>query len=45
MGTKERAFAPLCNFSLETLVPADHCYRHVEARLDLSFVRDPVRDT
>ena len=44
MGTKERAFGPLCHRSLETLVPADHFYRHLDAKLDLSFVRDLVRD-
>jgi hypothetical protein len=26
--------------SLEDLVPANHFYRHLEANLDLSFVRD-----
>ena len=30
--------------SLEDLVPHDHFYRHLEARLDLSFVRDWVRE-
>jgi hypothetical protein len=30
--------------SLEDLVPADNFYRHLEARLDLSFVRDWVRE-
>jgi transposase len=45
MGTKARSFAPLCNRSIEDLVPADHFYRHLEAKLDLSFVRDLVRDT
>src|SRR4051794_33967701 len=45
MGTKVRAFAPLCNRSIEDLVPADNFYRHVEAKLDLSFVRDLVRGT
>ena len=45
LGTKERAFAPLCNLSLESLVPADHFYRHVEGKLDLIFVRDLVRAT
>src|SRR5687767_6766571 len=30
--------------SLEALVPRDHFYRHLERRLDLSFVRDLVRD-
>ena len=45
MGTKGRAFAPLCNRSLEELVPASHFYRHLEAKLDLDFVRDLVRTT
>jgi transposase len=45
MGTKERAFAPLCNRSLETLVPLGHCYRDLDAKLDLAFVRDLVRST
>ena len=26
--------------SLEELVPANHFYRHLEAKLDLSFVRE-----
>ena len=30
--------------SLEELVPADHFYRHLEVMLDLSFVREWVRD-
>ena len=37
MGTKERAFAPLCNRSVEDLVPADNFYRHLEAKLDLGI--------
>jgi transposase len=45
MGTKARAFAPLCNRSLEDLVTADNFYRHLEAKLDLGFVRDLVRST
>ena len=45
MGTKERAFGPPCNRSLEELVPADNFYRHLEAKLDLGFVRDLVRTT
>ena len=36
-GIEERAFAPLCNLSPETLVPGDHSYRHPEAKLDLRF--------
>ncbi len=42
LGIKLRAFAPLCNLSLETLVPTDYFYRHLEAKLDLPFVRDQV---
>ena len=30
--------------SLEELVPQDHFYRHLEAKLDLSFVRDWTRE-
>ncbi len=44
MGTKARIFQPLVNVSLEDLVPADHFYRHLERALDLSFVRELVRD-
>ena len=45
MGTKTRSFAPLCNRSLEDLVPTDHFYRHLDATLDLDFVHDLVRST
>ena len=45
MGIKERAFAPLPPVSLDTLVPPNHFYRHLERSLDLSFARDLVRDT
>jgi hypothetical protein len=31
--------------SLDQLVPTDHLYRHLERKLDLSFVRDWVRTT
>ena len=44
MGTKERVFPPLANPSLDDLVPVDHFSRHLERTLDLSFVRDLVRD-
>ena len=44
MGTKERRFLPLANPSLEDLVLADHFYRHLERSLELTFVRDLVRD-
>jgi transposase len=43
MGTKVRTFAQLPeDLSLEDLVPEDNFYRRLEARLDLSFVRDLV---
>src|SRR5690349_23337091 len=45
MGSKERHFAPLIHVSLEELVPQDHFYRHLEKTLDLSFVREFVRET
>ena len=45
MGSKERHFAPLINVSLEALVPQDHFYRHVERTLDLSFVREFVKES
>src|SRR5262245_48234664 len=44
MGVKARVFQPMVNVSLEDLVPADHFYRHLERTLDLTFVRDLVRD-
>jgi transposase len=44
MGTKERRFLSLANPSLEDLVPADHFYRHLERSLELTFVRELVRE-
>ena len=44
MGRKERAFGPLPPVTLDDLIPPDHFYRHLEQTLDLSFVRDLVRD-
>ena len=44
MGAKTRNFAPLPDLSLERLVPKDNFYRRLEATLDLSFVRELVRD-
>jgi transposase len=44
MGRKERVFGLLPPLTLEELVPPDHFYRHLERSLDLSFVRDLVRD-
>src|SRR5947208_15885817 len=44
MGQKDRSFAVLPPMTLEDLVPPDHFYRHLERSLDLSFVRDLVRE-
>jgi transposase len=44
MGAKERNFSALSDLSLEELVPKDNFYRRLQATLDLSFVRDLVRD-
>ena len=44
MGIKAREFGPIKVMTLEDLVPADHFYRYLERTLDLSFVRDLVRD-
>jgi len=44
MGTKIRNFSPLPNLSLEQLVPQANFYRCLEATLDLSFVRELVKD-
>ena len=45
MGTKARIFAPIAVVSLEDLVPSTHFYRHLDHVLDLSFVRDLVKET
>lgn len=43
MGTKIHSFSPLPHdLSLEDLVPQDHFYRRLQARLDLSVVRELV---
>src|SRR5215211_1757403 len=44
MGLKARAVTTRHAVSLEDLVPADDFYRHLDRVLDLSFVRDLVRD-
>src|SRR5262249_56784753 len=44
MGSKARLFTPVVAMSLEELVPRDHFYRHLDRVLDLSFVRDLVKD-
>ncbi len=45
MGTKARIFRPVTVTSLDELVPATHFYRHLDRLLDLSFVRNLVRET
>src|SRR6266487_2855727 len=45
MGSKARIFSPIAVVSLDDLVPADHFYRHLDQKLDLSFVRDLVKET
>lgn len=46
MGTKARTFAPQINVSLEELLaPQDHFYRHLDQKLDLSFVCEFVQAT
>lgn len=42
MGIKLREFAPLPELSLEEFVSKDNFYRHLEEKLDLSFVRELV---
>ena len=44
MGTKLRDFAPLPNLSLEELVPKNNFYRRLGGTIDLSFVRELVRE-
>ena len=44
MGIKNREFKTQPSICLEQLVPEDHFYRVLESKLDLSFVRDLVRD-
>jgi hypothetical protein len=44
MSTKIPNFAPLSDLSLEELVPQDNFYPRLEATLDLSFVRELVKD-
>jgi transposase len=42
LGTKPRAFSSHPSICLDQLVPQDDFYRFLDARLDLSFVRDWV---
>src|SRR4051794_26601399 len=41
---KPRRLGELIAVSLEDLLPKDHFYRHLEAKLDLSFVREWTRE-
>jgi hypothetical protein len=43
--TKERVFTAIVATSLEELIPADHCSRQLQRRLDLSFVLEFVQET
>ena len=44
MGTKMPHLSPLSSLSFEELVPKENFYRRLDAMLDLSFVRELVRD-
>jgi transposase len=44
MGTKARIFTPVTAVSLDELVPATNFYRHLDRVVDLSFVRDLVKE-
>ena len=44
MGIKDRDFKIHTRIYLDDLVPSNHFYRHLEAKLDLSFVRGLVKD-
>src|SRR6187200_1477386 len=44
MGQKDRSFGALPPVTVEELVSSDHFYRHLERMLDLSFLRELVRD-
>ena len=44
LGCKVKLFKFHPAISLENLVPQNNFYRHVEAKLDLSFVRELVKE-
>ena len=44
LGYKAKCFQEHPTLSLEDLVPPGNFYRQVEAKLDLSFVRQLVKD-
>lgn len=43
LGRKEKCFKEFLVLSLEGLVPPNHFYRQLEAKLDLRFVQDLVK--
>src|SRR4030042_5875618 len=45
MGHRTKRFKLFAETNLDALLPADNLYRRLEERLDLSFVRNLVRDT
>ena len=44
LGAKAKCLQSHADVSLEDLVPPDNFYRQLEAKLDLSFVRELVQD-
>src|SRR5687768_1274308 len=44
LGQKVKCFKEHTTVSLENLVPPNNFYRHVEAKLDLHFVRELVKE-
>ena len=44
MGHRSKRFKLFTETNLDALLPADNFYRRLEEKLDLSFVRDLVRD-
>ncbi|MDQ4147194.1 MAG: transposase [Pseudomonadota bacterium] len=44
LGYKAKHFQPHVAICLDDLVPRDNFYRHLDAKLDLSFVRELVKD-
>jgi transposase len=44
MGHRSKRFKLFTETNLEALLPADNFYRQLEGKLDVSFVRDLVRD-
>ena len=45
MGHRSKRFKLFTETNLEALLPADNFYSQLEGKLDLSFVRDLVRDS